>query len=175
MPLFLMGWEAPMPNVMLEFMNTFFIKGADIYFGHKDKMYVISKQLIVNVFKVCVEGYVEEPKGQVGKSLAFQALQSCKLAPTNSFADQWNAKSLGLQYSVKYPAIISIIYLREKVQCFSNKNVIKLVKAKKGQHVDWSQIIFNSLCSELDRWYVKDNKGDKKDTYQSTLVLAKIF
>jgi hypothetical protein len=23
--------------------------------------------------------------------------------------------------------------------------------------------------------YVKDNKGDKKDTYQSTLVLAKIF
>jgi len=31
------------------------------------------------------------------------------------------------------------------------------------------------MCSELDRWYkyVKDNKGDKKDTYQSTLVLAK--
>jgi hypothetical protein len=33
------------------------------------------------------------------------------------------------------------------------------------------------LCSELDQWYkyVKENKGDKKDTYQSTLVLAKIF
>jgi hypothetical protein len=29
----------------------------------------------------------------------------------------------------------------------------------------------------MDRWYkyVKDNKGDKKDTCQSTLVLAKIF
>jgi len=35
-PLFLMGWEAPMPNVMLEFFNTLLIKGADIYFGHKD-------------------------------------------------------------------------------------------------------------------------------------------
>jgi hypothetical protein len=58
-----MGWEALMPNVMLEFFNTFFIKGADIYFGHKDKVYVISKQLIVNVFGMCVEGYVEEPKG----------------------------------------------------------------------------------------------------------------
>ncbi len=49
------------------------------------------------------------------------------------------------------------------------------MRAGKGQHVDWSQIIFNSLCSELDRWYVKDNKGDKKDTCQFALVLAKIF
>ncbi len=62
-PLFLMGWETLMPNVMLEFLNTFLIKGADIYFGHKDKVYVISKQLIVYVFRVCVEGYVEKPKG----------------------------------------------------------------------------------------------------------------
>jgi hypothetical protein len=58
-----------MPNVMLEFFNTFLIKGANIYFGHKDKVYVISKQLIVDVFGVCVEGYVEELKGQVNKSL----------------------------------------------------------------------------------------------------------
>jgi hypothetical protein len=62
-PLFLMGWEAPMPNVMLEFLNTILIKGANIYSGHKDKVYVIRKQLIVDVFGVCVEGYVEELKG----------------------------------------------------------------------------------------------------------------
>jgi hypothetical protein len=37
---------------MLEFLNTFFIKGVDIYFGHKDKMYIISKKLIVDVFGV---------------------------------------------------------------------------------------------------------------------------
>jgi hypothetical protein len=50
------------------------------------------------------------------------------------------------------------------------------VKTKKGEKVNWARIIFNSLCSELERWYkyVKDNKGDKKDTCQSTLVLAKI-
>jgi hypothetical protein len=29
-----------------------------IFFGHKDKVYVISKQLIVNVFGVCAKGYV---------------------------------------------------------------------------------------------------------------------
>ncbi len=41
-----------------------------------------------------MDGYVEESKGQVNKSLAVQALQSCKLAPTNSSTNQWNAKSL---------------------------------------------------------------------------------
>jgi hypothetical protein len=62
-PLFLMGWEALMLDVMLEFLNTFLIKGANPYFGHKDKVYVINKKLIIDVFGVCVEGYVEELKG----------------------------------------------------------------------------------------------------------------
>jgi hypothetical protein len=38
-------------------------KGMYIYFGRKDKVYVISKQLFVNVFGICVKGYVEDPKG----------------------------------------------------------------------------------------------------------------
>jgi hypothetical protein len=65
-----MGWEALMPDVMLEFINTFLIKGAEFYFKHKDKVYVINKQLIVNVFGVYAERYVEKPKGQFSKSLA---------------------------------------------------------------------------------------------------------
>jgi hypothetical protein len=109
-PLFLMGWEVLMPDVMLEFLNTFFIKGANIYFGHKDKVYVINKQLIVDVFRVCVEGYVEEPKGQFNKSLAIQTLWNYRLATINSFANQWNAKNLGLPYSVRYLAIKSVTY-----------------------------------------------------------------
>jgi hypothetical protein len=32
-----------MLNVMLEFLNTFLIKGTGIYFEHKDKVYVINK------------------------------------------------------------------------------------------------------------------------------------
>jgi hypothetical protein len=36
---------------------------------------------------MCAEGYVEEPKGQVSKSLIVQALQSYKLAVANSFID----------------------------------------------------------------------------------------
>jgi hypothetical protein len=65
-----MEWQASMLDVMLEFLNTFVIKGTYIYFGHKDTMYVINKQLIVDVFGVCVKVYVEEPKGLVNKSLA---------------------------------------------------------------------------------------------------------
>jgi len=70
----------------------------------------INKQLIVDVFGVCVEGYVEKLKGQVNKSLVVQALPSCKLAPTNFLTNQWNAKSLGLPYCIKYSAIIYVIY-----------------------------------------------------------------
>jgi len=91
--LFLMDWQAPMLDVMLEFLNTFLIKGVNIYFGHKDKVYVINKQLIVNVFGMCAKGYVKEPKGQMNKSFIIQALQSCTLALANSFTDLWNAKS----------------------------------------------------------------------------------
>jgi hypothetical protein len=65
-----MDWQTLMPDVMLEFMNTFLIAGENIFFGHKDKVYVINKQLIIDVFGVCAEGNVEELKGQVSKSLA---------------------------------------------------------------------------------------------------------
>ncbi len=65
--LFLMEWHALMPNVMSEFINTFLMKNADIYFGHNDKVYVICKQLIIDVFGMCADGYVKELKGHVSK------------------------------------------------------------------------------------------------------------
>jgi hypothetical protein len=51
------------------------------------------------------------------------------------------------------------------------------MRTKKGNNVDWAQIMYNSLCNELDPWYkyVKEIKGDNKDTCKSTLILAKIF
>jgi len=45
-----------MLDVMLELLNTFLIKGAYIYFGHKDKVYVINRQLIVNVLECVWKG-----------------------------------------------------------------------------------------------------------------------
>ncbi len=67
--LFFMKWEASIAYVMLEFLNTSIIKSTYIYFGYKYKLYVISKQLIVDVFKVYAEGYVEDLKGQVNMTV----------------------------------------------------------------------------------------------------------
>jgi hypothetical protein len=53
--------------------------------------------------------YVEDPKGQVSKTVTLQALLSCKITPTNFAKDQWNAQSLGLPYSVRYSTIVFII------------------------------------------------------------------
>jgi hypothetical protein len=77
-----MTWEALMVDVMFKFLNIFVIKGTYICFGYKHKVYVISK-LIVDVLGVCAKGYVEYSKGQVNKSLALQALQSCTIALAN--------------------------------------------------------------------------------------------
>jgi hypothetical protein len=57
-----------------------------------------------------VKGYVKELKGKVSKCLVIQTLQNCRLALANSSTNQWNAKNLGLPYSVKYPTIIYVIY-----------------------------------------------------------------
>jgi hypothetical protein len=46
-----------MPNVMLEVLDAFGIKDIVIYFGYQDKVYVISKQLIIDVFGVFAKGY----------------------------------------------------------------------------------------------------------------------
>jgi hypothetical protein len=43
---------------------------------------------------------------------------------------------MGLPYSIRYPIILFVNYQREEVQYFSNKNVITLVRTKKGEKVD---------------------------------------
>ncbi len=50
-------------------------------------MYVINKQLIIDVFGVCAKGYVEDPKRVGNKSLLVLALQNYKIAPTNFVAN----------------------------------------------------------------------------------------
>jgi len=49
------------------------------------------------------------------------------------------------------------------------------VKVKKEHKVDWAQITFNSLWSELDRWckYVEDNKGGEERYLSICLGIGK--
>jgi hypothetical protein len=51
-------------DALVKFLiNIFVIKGCEIYFGKRNIVYVISKQLMANVFGVYQNGYVEDPKG----------------------------------------------------------------------------------------------------------------
>jgi hypothetical protein len=50
-PLFLMGWEASMADVMLEIFNTFFIEDTNFYFGHKDNQQTTNYRCFWNVWK----------------------------------------------------------------------------------------------------------------------------
>ncbi len=40
----------------------------------------------------------------------------------------------------------------------SNKNVLTVMKVEEGIVVDWAQILFYNLCSELDRWMKMQEK-----------------
>jgi len=40
----------------------------------------------------------------------------------------------------------------------SNKNALTIMKVKEGIEVDWAQILFYNLCSELDRWMKMQKK-----------------
>ncbi len=46
-------WKEPDHDILVEFLNTFMIKGSKISCGRRNIMYVISKQLITNALGVC--------------------------------------------------------------------------------------------------------------------------
>jgi len=56
-------WKELDLGALVEFLNTFVIKGSKIYFGRKGIMYVINKQIMVYAFRICQTGYIEHPKG----------------------------------------------------------------------------------------------------------------
>jgi hypothetical protein len=56
-------WKEPDHGALVEFLNIFVIKESEIYFGRRGIMYVINKQIMVDAFRMCHTGYIEDPKG----------------------------------------------------------------------------------------------------------------
>ncbi len=56
-----------------------------------------------------------------------------------------------MSFNIRYPVVIFVVYQREKVNCLNNKNPFTLMKVKEGTTVDCPYIMFNNMCSELDR------------------------
>ncbi len=64
----------------------------------------------------------------------------------------------------------------------NNKNAFTFIKVEEGIEVAWAQIMFNNLCTELDRWIKMQEKmqmdkkqKDKRKNFHSTLVLEQLF
>ncbi len=68
--LLVIEWKEPDHEILVEFLNTFVIKGSKIYCRRRNMVYVISKQLIANALGVYYNGYIEDPKGPMTKMLA---------------------------------------------------------------------------------------------------------
>ncbi len=49
-------WKDPNHGAIVEFLNTFVIKGFEIYFGKRSIMYVINKQIMVDALGICQTG-----------------------------------------------------------------------------------------------------------------------
>jgi hypothetical protein len=58
------------------------------------------------------------------KTLAKELLFKHDIRPPYTNADQWNVKKCKLLINVKYLAIISMIYEKEKVNYMSKKNAL---------------------------------------------------
>jgi hypothetical protein len=55
-------WKELDHGSLVEFVNTFVVKGFNICFGKEHIVYVINKHMMTNAFKVCQIGYIEDPK-----------------------------------------------------------------------------------------------------------------
>jgi len=62
-------------------------KGSKVYFGKRNIMYVINKQLIANAFGVYQNRYFEDPKEQVTKTFAQELLFKHDIKPPYTNVD----------------------------------------------------------------------------------------
>ncbi len=103
-------WKEPNHDALVKILNTFVIKGSEIYFGKKSIVYVISKQLIAHAFSAYQNGYIDDSNGQVTKTLIKELLFKHDIKSPYINADQLNVNKCKLPINVKYLEVISVIY-----------------------------------------------------------------
>ncbi len=136
--LFELQWRVPHHEWLVEFLNTYQIKGETIDARMRKKTTTIDKCLIVNVFKISNKGWKSQK--QIDKQITKAMLQCIALLGGYVNTKQWNVSMMKKPYDIHLPTFIQVIYQREKVY-FSNKNAITIMKAMKGKEVDWVNTI----------------------------------
>ncbi len=80
------------------------------------------------------------------------------IKPPYTIVNQNNGQKSKMPFNNRYPIVIFVVYQREKVNYMSNKNAFAFMKVEEGIEVAWAKIMFNNLCSELDRWIKMQEK-----------------
>ncbi len=68
--------------------------------------------------------------------------------------------------------MIYVIYKREKVNYMNNKNALTFMKVKEGIKVNWAQILFNNLCSEVNRWTNMQEKMQASESMKKKKIIS---
>jgi hypothetical protein len=71
--------------------------------------------------------------------------QHIALLGTYVNGEQWSVDKMKNPYDILFPALVQIIYHRDKLWHFSNKSVISIMMAIKGKYVHCPNIMFK-LC-----------------------------
>jgi hypothetical protein len=65
---------------------------------------------------------------------------------------QWNVGKMKMSYDIIFLVLIQVIYQRDKICYFDNKNVISMTKVDTRELVNWAKVMFKNLIKELDIW-----------------------
>lgn len=63
--------------------------------------------------------------------------------------EQWNVGNMKMPYDIKILVFIQMIYQKDKVCYFNNKNAISMMKINRGEMVNQAEIMFKTLFKKL--------------------------
>jgi hypothetical protein len=75
-----------------------------------------------------------------------------KVLVTYNTDQGWVVKKMKLEYVNRIVAILLIIYQKDKVQYFSNKSTMMILKTDHGEFVNWVAIMYFQSVKELIKW-----------------------
>ncbi len=130
-----MSWKTPCRDQLVEFFNAQQEKEDTIYARIGEKIVVIDRHVIINVFKNSNTRWKEQKC--VDKQIVEAMFQGVVLLIVYINAKQWNVNKMKKPYPICFPALIKIVYqIKNKVYYFSNINVISIMTINQGKFID---------------------------------------
>ncbi len=128
--------------MLVECLNTQQEKKETIYVRIGEKVIVIDKDVIIDVFKISNIGWRGQKHVDEKQTNLEAMLQGIALPWVYINTCQWNVSKMKPPYDVHIRVLIQIVYQRNKTCIFSNMNGISMMMANKEKSIDWIDIMF---------------------------------